>query len=395
MGRGNASSTSYFVPREVVSGAGSSANLGSLFRRWGVAPGAVLVVRDTQVAALNLGEQMIAGLAEAGFEPTCYDGITSEPTLEMARAVLEQARAHSVVAVVGLGGGSCMDMAKLGAAFADGPHTIEAAVDNPALASGALPLALVPTTAGTGSEASRVSMVSVDGHKRILVSQYFMPLAAVLDPELIQSLPPSATASSGLDALAHAFEAFISTNATTLTDTAARSAIGLLAPALPRAYHDGGDRSARARTLTAAHLAGCSLNASVTLGHSIAYTIAARTRLPHGITAGMALPYSLAYALPAVHQRLAGVAADLAVGASTVVEDLLRWLLDLDRELGAATSLHEVGIGEDQLAEMAAECVHDYPRPNNPVPLEQRRLTELLSYFHQGDLDGAIKAMSR
>jgi Alcohol dehydrogenase, class IV len=353
------------------------------------------VVRDTQVAALNLGSEMIAGLAEAGFEPTLFDGITSEPTLEMARAVLGQAREYSVVAVVGLGGGSCMDMAKLGAAFAREPHSVEAVVENPTLTSGALPLALIPTTAGTGSEASRVSMLSVDGHKRILVSQYFMPLAAVLDPDLIQSLPPSVTASSGLDALAHAFEAFISTNATTLTDTAARSAIGLLAPALPRAYHDGSDHSARAQTLTAAHLAGCSLNASVTLGHSIAYTIASRTRLPHGITAGMALPYSLAYALPAVHGRLGGIASNLGVGASSLVEDLLRWLLDLDRQLGAATSLHEVGIGEDQLAEMATECVHVYPRPNNPVPLEQRRLTELLSYFHQGDLDGAIKAMSR
>ena len=385
---------SYYAPREVVSGPGSSATVGSLLRRWQTSGDSVLVVRDTAVASLGLATRLMDGLHAEGFTPTTFDDITTEPTLEMARAVLEQARACGAVAVVGVGGGSCMDMAKLAATYAREPHAIEAIIEDSSLTSGAMPLVLIPTTAGTGAEASRVSMLSVNGHKRIVLSQYFVPLAAVLDPSLITSLPPSVTASGGLDAVSHAFEAYISTNATALTESASRAAIRMLATALPSAYAAGDDEAARADTLTASHLAGWSLNAGVVLGHSIAYTIASRVHLPHGITTGMALPYALAYSLPVVSGRLGVVAADLAEQSKGTVDGLLHWLRELEGSLGAPTSLAEAGIGADQLAAMATECVRDYPRPSNPVPLEQERLEVLLGHFHEGDLSGAIKAMS-
>ena len=387
-------SSSYFAPREVVSGPGSSASVGALLRRWQTGGDAVLVVRDAAVAALGIATRLIDGLVAEGFTPTTFDDITTEPTLEMARAVLERARSCGAVAVVGVGGGSCMDMAKLAATYAREPHAIEAIIEDSSLTSGAMPLVLIPTTAGTGAEASRVSMVSVNGAKRIVLSQYFVPLAAVLDPSLIMSLPPSVTASGGLDAISHAFEAYISTNATALTESASRAAIRMLATALPRAYAVGDDEAARAATLTGSHLAGWSLNAGVVLGHSIAYTIANRAHLPHGITTGMALPYALAYSLPVVKGRLEVVAADVSEQSRGSVDGLLHWLRELEGSLGAPTSLAEAGIGSDQLAAMATECVRDYPRPSNPVPLAQERLEVLLGHFHEGDLSGAITAMS-
>ena len=387
-------SPSYFAPREVVSGPGSSASVGVLLRRWQTGGDSVLVVRDAAVAALGIATRLIDGLVAEGFTPTTFDDITTEPTLEMARAVLERARSCGAVAVVGVGGGSCMDMAKLAATYAREPHAIEAIIEDSSLTSGAMPLVLIPTTAGTGAEASRVSMVSVNGAKRIVLSQYFVPLAAVLDPSLIMSLPPSVTASGGLDAISHAFEAYISTNATALTESASRAAIRMLATALPRAYAVGDDETARADTLTGSHLAGWSLNAGVVLGHSIAYTIANRAHLPHGITTGMALPYALAYSLPAVKGRLEVVAADVSEQSRGSVDGLLHWLRELEGSLGAPTSLAEAGIGSDQLAAMATECVRDYPRPSNPVPLAQERLEVLLGHFHEGDLSGAITAMS-
>lgn len=384
---------SYSAPREVISGAGSSASVGGLLRQWGVQPGPVLVVRDAQVAALGLGDLLVAGLAEAGYRPSTFDGITTEPTFEIASAVLEQARVTGATAVVGMGGGSSMDMAKLAAAYAREPHSIDAIIADATLTTGALPLVLVPTTAGTGAEATRVSMLSVDGRKRILVHRFFMPLAAVLDPDLIATLPPAATAASGLDALSHAVESYVSTNATPLTESAGRSAIRMLATALPRAYESGSDTGARSQTLTAAHLAGCSLNAGVVLGHSIAYTIAARSHLPHGITAGMALPFALAYSLPVVRGRLSEIAGE--VPGSPTAEGLLQWLLDLNRRLGVSTSLKEIGLAETELSSMAVECVRDFPRPNNPVPLQAERLERLLGFFYTGDLDGAVDAMAR
>lgn len=392
-----ASPSSYLGPREVLSGPGASAAVSELLKKWGIAQGPILVVRDTAVAGLNLGAAMIDALAAAGFTPVLFDDVKTEPTREIAHAVLERARESHAIAVIGMGGGSSMDLAKIGATYAHGSETIDAIIDGVSKASDVLPLVLIPTTAGTGAEATRVSMISVNDHKRIVLSHHFVPLVAVLDPVLIASLPPSVTASGGLDALSHAFEAFISTNATPLTESASRSAIRTLATALQRAYDDGKDAAARAETLTAAHLAGWSLNAGVVVGHSIAYTIANRTHLPHGITTGMSLPYALAYSLPKVEGRLLEVAESLPglPSASVSVTGLLTWIRDLGDHLGAPTSLDKAGIPADQTAAMAQEVVRDYPRPNNPVPLEEHRLTTLLEHFHQGDLVGAISSMNR
>ena len=385
---------SFFAPREVLRGSGASTGVGVLLERWGVRPGPVLVVRDAVVASLGLGAEMIDSLAANGYTPTMFDGIATEPTLEIARAVLQRARESGATVVIGIGGGSSMDMAKVAATYARETCTIEEIVADQSLTRGVLPLVLIPTTSGTGAETSRVSMLSVDGHKRILISPFFVPLAAVLDPDLIRSLPKSVTASSGLDALSHAFEAFISNNATPLTDGAARAAIRMLATSLPRAYETGSDLDARADTLTAAHLAGWSLNAGVVLGHSIAYTIADRTHLPHGITTGMTLPYALAYSLPRVGDRLQSIANDLPEQTSSSVDGLLNWLRDLEGQLGAPTSLRATGIAESEVSVMAADCIRDYPRPSNPVPLAQGRLEDLLGHFYEGDLAGAMNAMA-
>lgn len=390
----SASLTSYLGPREVLTGAGASADVADLLLKWGVAKGTVLIVRDAAVANLGLGATMVERFAAAGFTPVFFDDIKTEPTSEIVRSVLAQARDSKPTAVIGLGGGSSMDVAKIAAVYAHGTETVESIIEGSSRPSEVLPLVLIPTTAGTGAEATRVSMVSVNGHKRIVLSHYFVPLCAVLDPQLIQSLPPSVTASGGLDALSHAFEAFVSTNSTPLTESASRSAIRMLAHSLPRAYENGGDRTARADTLIGAHLAGWSLNAGVVVGHSIAYTIAARTHLPHGITTGMSLPYALAYCLPTAEGRLAEMAGSLPEFSSGTVTGLLNWLRDLSDRLGAPASLEAAGIAADQAAAMASEVVRDYPRPNNPVPLEQERLTTLLDHFHRGDLAGAINSMN-
>jgi alcohol dehydrogenase class IV len=392
------STASFQAPRQVLVGPGASAELAATLQGWGVPPGPVLLVRDAVVAEHGLGAGLVTGLEAAGFAPHFFDSITAEPDLATAGAALDAARACAAVVVVGIGGGSSMDVAKVASAYARQSCTVEDVVAGTTSPVDALPLVLVPTTAGTGAETTRVSMVSVDGHKRILLSPHFVPLLAVLDADLVASLPPAVTASSGLDAMSHACEAFVSTNATSLTDATARAAVAMLATALPRAFADGTDQEARAMTLEAAHLAGRSLNAGVVLGHSIAYTIADRTHLPHGITTGMSLPFALAYSWPRVEDRLAGLAAaldgEVPASATETATGLVTWLARLATDLGAPASLAAVGIGEDSLADMAAECIRDYPRPNNPVPLEQGRLETLLGCFHRGDVLEAVAAMT-
>lgn len=385
---------SFFAPREVLSGTGASGAVSTALARWGVQGGTVLVVRDAVVAEHGLAQALLDDLEAAGFHSVTFDGITAEPTLEVAEAALRAARESGAGVVVGMGGGSTMDVAKVAAAFAAHDCDVRAVAGGHAADQRCLPLVLVPTTAGTGAETSRVSMVSIDGHKQILISPFFVPLVAVLDADLIHSLPQPVTASGGLDAVAHALEAYISTNATALTDSAARSAVSLLATALPQAWANGDDLDARAATLEGAHLAGRSLNAGVVVGHSIAYTIADRVHLPHGITTGMALPYALAYSLPVVDERLTTLSASLAPLTGGTTDGLLSWLQGLSTSLGAPGSLAEAGLDRSDVAGMTEDVLTRYPRPNNPVPLEADRLNALMGHFHDGDLTTAVAAMT-
>lgn len=386
--------SSYVGPREVVSGIGACSQIGASLRRSGAGDGTVWVVADKAVAELGLVQPVIDGLGAAGYRAELYSGVAREPTTAIAAEALGGARRCQATAVIGVGGGSGMDVAKVAAAFAASDASIDDVVAGRAAADRPLPLVLVPTTAGTGAEVTNVAMIEHEGHKRALRNQSFVPAAAVLDPNLLESLPQSVIAAAGLDAVSHALEAYVSLNATALTDAAARSALELLAEALPAAYESHAGSDATFATLLGAHLAGWSLNAGVVVGHSIAYTIAARAHLPHGITTGMSLPYALAYALPQATSRLDTFAESLPVSEVRDTQGLLFWLRDLAVSLGAPAGLEAAGLSKADIASMVDEVIHDYPRPNNPVPLETERLSRLLSHLSTGDLAGAIAAMS-
>ena len=386
--------SSYVGPREVVSGAGACGQIGDILRRSGAEDGTVWLVADKAVAELGLVQPVINGLEAAGYRTELYSGVAREPTSAIASEALDGARRCSATAVIGVGGGSGMDVAKVAAVFAAGDASINDVIAGNAAAGRPLPLVLVPTTAGTGAEVTNVAMIEHEGHKCALRNPSFVPAAAVLDPSLLNSLPQSVVAAAGLDAVSHAMEAYVSRNATVLTDAAARSAVNLLAQALPEAYESRSESDGTFATLLGAHLAGWSLNAGVVVGHSIAYTIAARAHLPHGITTGMSLPYALAYALPEAAPRLDAFAKGLQVSEVQDAKSLLLWLRDLAVRLGAPSGLEAAGLSNADVVPMAEEVVHDYPRPNNPVPLESGRLSQLLSHFATGDLPGAIAAMS-
>ena len=251
-------------------------------------------------------------------------------------------------------------------------------------------LALVPTTAGTGAEATAVAMLWQGSRKQIFVHGDLVPARVVLDPELTASLPPGVTAAGGLDAISHAVESVLSTFRTPMTTAIAHAALTGLADALPEAFAHGTPRS-RYVTLVGAYNGGLALNASVVIGHSVAYTIAARTGLPHGLTCAMALPYCLAYCRPEADQRMASLADSLGLGSTSA--DLLGWLTGLNATMDIPPSLAAVGVDASHLAGMARECVETYPRPNNPVPVTQADVERLLGFFLTGDIGGAWSSM--
>jgi alcohol dehydrogenase class IV len=287
-----------------------------------------------------------------------------------------------------------MDTAKLAALLAMNGGQIHDWLGVVAPPQPVVPIALVPTTTGTGSEATRIAMLTIEGRKRIVSCAQFLPIVAALDPELVADLPGAVVASTGMDALAHALESMLSENRTFLTVALGTRAVELLLEHLESAVLRR-DAVARGHLLYAAYLAGMSLNAGVVVGHSLGYVIARRARLPHGTACGLVLPYCLAYdqavdRLVAEHiARLMtrGTSAELRA-AAVAIDHLLR-------RLGFAESLAAVSIDLADLDAVAAEAVLEYPRPNNPEPLVNVRLRSLLEYMHRGDLLGAWAAMAK
>lgn len=389
----HARTSDFLGPREVLAGDGAVRETGPRMAR--LAQGEVLLVTDAHLLELGVAHRVVGSLEESGLDVQTFGEVLGEPDMEIGERVAGVARSRTWAGVVGLGGGSSLDLAKIAAAAATNDLAITDFVGFDRLARDPRPLVLIPTTAGTGSEATSIAMISVEGRKQIINDRRLVPHVAVLDATLTISLPPPVTAATGLDALSHAVETFISTRANPLTEAMSRQAVRMLSTDLRRAFHVGSDLEARRATLYAAHLAGRALNASSVLGHSIAYTIANRAHLAHGITCAMALPFCLAYSLPdgGVSRRLSILAGEVADEQVRTGLDLLRWIEELKEELAVPESLKVVGIEEGETVAMAQECLELYPRPNNPVPLQLERLGELYESLWRGDVNGYVQGV--
>jgi alcohol dehydrogenase class IV len=378
------------VPRRLVTGDGALERLGPTLNELDVPTGAVLLAADAALVDLGVAGTVAASLRGTGYDVTVYDDIAGEPELPVATQIVATARASPHVAVVGVGGGSAMDLAKLAAGLVTNDGPVEDYLHKTRqLARMALPLALVPTTAGTGAEASKNTIVTHEGRKFVVSTPLLSPTLAILDPLLTVTCPSPTTAACGMDALAHAVEATLSSWGTPITTLNALAAVRTAARWLLPAVADGLDLPARRAMLYAAHLAGLSINASTLLGHSMAYTIASRTHLPHGVTTAMALPYCMAYNAHAAASQISLLASEVGVAETSFAG----WVHSLATELGMPTSLAVVGIGADDLPAMVEECLTMYPRPNNPAPFERDRLLTLYERFLEGDLDAAVEEL--
>ena len=378
-------------PRQVMIGDGAAAQIHEMLVNWQVSDGRVLIVADKEVVRLGLIDKVREPL-KANYDVACFDEIVGEPTLATAETLANFARQKPYSAVVGVGGGSAIDMSKLAAALAANTGDVTEYIGITRFKETPLPLIAVPTTAGTGAEATAVSMLSIEGKKAIVLSPQLVPLAAVLDPLLTLSLPPKVTAATGLDALSHALEAFMSIKANPYTDTQAIATITVVARWLKTAVEDGANLEARRAMIYAAYTGGLCLNAGVVLGHSVAYTISNRAHMPHGVSCAMALPYTIAFNLPAVSDRLSIAAAHVLQGSNVTGEDLALWVADLIATLGMPGSLQDIGVKEMDLDAMAEECLNKYPRPTNPTPITRDRLRVFYEKMYKGDVQGCIEA---
>ncbi|KRW71699.1 alcohol dehydrogenase [Pseudomonas sp. TTU2014-105ASC] len=368
------------LPRLMEVGAGASGQLARVLKELGC--NRPLIVTDRMMVDLGYVARIAGQLEEAGIASQCFADTLPEPTAASIRAGVEMVREGDFDSIVALGGGSPIDSAKaIGILGKFGGEMRDYRFPRDVSEAG-LPLIAIPTTAGTGSEATRFTIITdeTSDEKMLCAGLGFMPIAALIDYELTLSLPPRVTADTGIDALTHAIEAYVSRKASLYSDAQALEAMRLLAPNLRAAFHEPGNRAAREAMMLGATLAGIAFsNASVALVHGMSRPIGAFFHVPHGLSNAMLLPAITAFSIPAAPERYADCARAMVVAAQTdsveVANDkLLAELRAINQEL-KVPSPEQFGITRERFFElratMARQALDSGSPGNNPrVPTE-------------------------
>ena len=342
----------------------------------------VLFVTDPGLRRLGLYEPALASLKAAGMEVTVFDAVEADPSLATLTKAVDLGRTASARGVVGFGGGSSLDVAKLAALLLGSNENLDDAWGVANAQGPRLPLVLVPTTAGTGSEVTPVAIITVgEEEKRGVSSPVILPDIAVLDPELTLGLPPAISAATGVDAMVHAIEAYASksVNNNPLSKMLAKQALRLLGANIETAVFDGRNIEARGAMLLGSMLAGQAFaNSPVAAVHALAYPIGGTFHVPHGLSNALVLPHVLRFNMPDAAHLYAEIAAEAFPGLSreegaqgrcaAFVEELA----GLSRRLGLETRLRDVKIGEEHLEKMAADAMKQTRLlVNNPRAVSQ------------------------
>ncbi|WP_425417720.1 iron-containing alcohol dehydrogenase [Oricola indica] len=344
--------------------------------------GTCLFVTDPGLRGLGLCDPAIASLEKAGIKVTIFDRVEADPSLSTLMDAVKAGRENGVTGVVGFGGGSSLDIAKLSALLLGSGEEIDGAWGVGNAKGPRLPLVLVPTTAGTGSEVTPVSIITVGAEeKRGVSSPVILPDIAVLDADLTLGLPPAITAATGVDAMVHAIEAYASKSANNnpLSKLLAREALRLLGANIETAVSNGRNVEARGAMLLGSMLAGQAFaNSPVAAVHALAYPIGGTFHVPHGLSNALVLPHVLRFNAPAAASLYAEIAHDAfphldrETGDQALCADFIEELAGLSKRLGMQARLREVSIPEDALPRMAADAMlQQRLLVNNPRELSE------------------------
>ena len=378
---------SYFLPTKLSFGFGTVDSMGAEAKRLGATR--ALVVTDKMMVRTGIVQRVTAGLAGTPFD--LFDEVEAEPRIEVAQAVANKVRSAPYDLVVGVGGGSSMDMAKAASGFASNEGPARSFVGNDLFRKRPIPSIMVPTTAGTGAELTVTSMVTLEGHKQWINSPLLLPTVAIVDPDLTLSMPPGVTAATGMDALCHNTEAYLSSLASPITDSAALEGIRLIVGNLEKAFNEGSDRLARESMSLGALLGGIALQAKMVYGHSIGYTIATRFKLPHGVSCGLPLPYIISNYAVACAPKMKELAEAFGVDPSGEPQALGVAVAEKARGIAAGvripTSLKDLGVAEGDLDALSRECLEMYPRQNSPVVFDHESMAGMYRRMWEGKLE--------
>ena len=360
--------TRFSFPTTIHFGPGARKLVGAHLRELGLRR--PLVVTDRGLAALPVLTEFMQ-LLESGLDASVYSGVQGNPTAPQVTAGVIAYKAQRADCVIGFGGGAALDVAKVVAAMAvhEG-DVIEYAWDHPTVRPLSHPLPpffALPTTSGTGSEVGRSSVVSEpDTHvKRVIFSPRLLAREVFADPELTLGLPPAVTAATGMDALTHNIESYLSPAYHPLCDGIALEGVRIAARALPIAVRDGSNLQARADMMMASMMGAIAFQKDLGAVHSCAHALGAVCDLHHGLANALMLEPVMRFNAEAVSARFAELAH---VAGLASAEDFVPWLARLKREIGIQPALADVGVKREQIPRLVELAVKDVCHQTNPRP---------------------------
>lgn len=327
----------------------------------------LLLITDPGMMATGIVDRAIDILRQSGLEVVLFNEVEADPRDVKVLQAVELAVSEQIGCVIGLGGGSSMDVAKLVALLAVGKEKLSDIYGVGNAKGPRLPLVLVPTTSGTGSEVTPISIVTTGTNEKMgVVSPIILPDVALLDPALTIGLPPHITAATGIDAMVHAIEAYTSANPNNnpMSRTLAEKALTLLGASLLTAVQDGQDMSARSDMLLGSMLAGQAFaNSPVAAVHALAYPLGGRFHIPHGLSNALVLPHVLRFNAelkPEPYAELAPFAfSELAkVEPQKRANAFIEKLVELSSDCGLQQNLRQMDIPQEALPELADDAMN-------------------------------------
>ena len=360
------------IPDTVITGSGSSKQVGEECQKLGLKK--ALMVTDRNQVKLGIIDGVIKSLQQSGVQYAIYDSVNMEPVVEYVQEGLAALRGNGCDCLIAVGGGSPMDTAKAISVMATNAGSIEDYMGLGKVPKKGIPVIAVPTTAGTGSEVTPFTIItdSKKDVKMLIGSPFLMPELAIVDPQLTVLLPPDITAATGIDALTHAIEAYVSVKAQAMSDIFCLAAIELIAGNLRQAWADGKNLEAREQTMMGALMAGIAFsNSSVALVHGMARPIGAYFHVRHGASNAALLGTVMEFSLEGNPARYARIAQAMGIDISGLPElEAARRGAEAVRKLIKdirIPSLRELGVEKDKLDQLAPKMSDDAIASGSPA----------------------------
>ncbi|MDQ0219294.1 iron-containing alcohol dehydrogenase [Peribacillus cavernae] len=356
----------------------------------------LLLVTDPMLEKIGLTDKVSRPLEQEGYQVELYTDVIPEPPLETGEKLVSYIKQHQFELVIGLGGGSALDLAKLAAVLAVHEGKVEDYLNlsgTKKITQKGLPKILIPTTAGTGSEVTNISVLSLESTKDVVAHNYLLADAAIVDPELTISVPAKVTAATGIDALTHAIEAYISVNASPTTEGLSLQAIRLISRSIRTAVNNGDDKQARIDMSNGSYIAGLAFfNAGVAGVHALAYPLGGQFHIAHGDSNAVLLPYVMGYIRKSCTKKMVDILNAIGGNSSFLSEEeasskCVEELKRIVEDVGIPSTLGEFGIPEDALDKLT-EDGEKQKRILARSPLELKK--EDIRAIYQSAFDGRI-----